>query len=251
VIHQPNLGLTRALMRGCSEARAEFIARHDSDDISLPGRLERQARRLQSDPSLSLVSCWATALGPGGEVLWESCRSEEPAVATDRLLNHWEGPPHHGSVMFRKSCYERVGGYRPEFYFAQDSDLWLRLGEVGGLAYEQSHLYAFRVSETSISSSWRAVQHELGDLAHECQTARRAGKSEEDLLRCAALLRPGLVPRAKPDLVSGPYFIGRCLLARRDPRALRYFRRVVAHRPFHLAAWASLFQSCLCNANIL
>ena len=39
VIHQENTGLTRALIRGCAAARGQFIARQDSDDISLPGRL--------------------------------------------------------------------------------------------------------------------------------------------------------------------------------------------------------------------
>jgi glycosyltransferase involved in cell wall biosynthesis len=242
-IRQENQGLTRALIRGCAEARGEFIARHDGDDLSLPGRLERQARRLQDDPSLCLVSCWATARGPGDELLLEICRSEEPDAATDGLLNRYEGPPHHGSVMFRRSCYERVGGYRAEFYFAQDSDLWLRLGEVGQLAYEQDFLYSFRVGEGSISSRWRAVQHALGELAHECQAARRAGKREDEPLRRAAALRPGLVPSARPDLTAGAYFVGRCLLARRDPRARRYFRKVLARRPWSLKAWASLLQS--------
>jgi glycosyltransferase involved in cell wall biosynthesis len=243
VLQQPNQGLTRALMRGCAEARGEFIARHDADDLSLPGRLERQARRLQSDPSLSMVSCWAKALGPENELLWELCRTTEPAAATERLLHHYEGPPHHGSVMFRKSCYERVGGYRAEFYFAQDSDLWLRLGEVGRLAYEQAFLYTFRIGESSISSTWRTVQHELGELAHACQAARRLGKSETEWLQRAAALRPGLVPRAKPDPAAGAYFIGRCLLARNNPQARRYLWEVVRQQPWKLGAWMGLLSS--------
>jgi glycosyltransferase involved in cell wall biosynthesis len=242
-VRQENQGLTRALIRGCAEARGEFIARHDGDDLSLPGRLERQARRLQGDPSLCLVSCWARARGPGDELLLEICRTAEPATATERLLNRYEGPPHHGSVMFRRSCYEHVGGYRAEFYFAQDSDLWLRLGEVGRLAYEQDFLYSFRVGEESISSRWRAVQHALGELAHECQAARRAERPEAELLRRAAVLRPGLAPRARPDPAAGAYFIGRCLLARRDPRARRYFRKALARRPWSLKVWVSLLQS--------
>ncbi len=172
VLHQENQGLTRALIRGCAAARGEFIARHDCDDLSLPGRLERQVQQLQSDSSLSMVSSWATAQGPGDEVLWELRRADEPALATERLLNHGEGPSHHGSVLFRKASYERAGGYRAEFYFAQDSDLWLRLGSVGLLAYEQAILYSFRVSENSISSSYRTVQHQLGDLAKECRVMR-------------------------------------------------------------------------------
>src|SRR5882672_1702517 len=42
LLRQKNQGLTRALIRGCAEARGTYIARHDSDDLSLPGRLEKQ-----------------------------------------------------------------------------------------------------------------------------------------------------------------------------------------------------------------
>ena len=245
LIRQPNQGLTRALIRGCAAARGEYIARHDGDDESLPGRLESQAKRLQSDASLSMVSCWAAALGPEGEVLWELCRAADPAVTTERLLNHREGPAAHGSVMFRKSSYDRVGGYRTEFYYAQDSDLWLRLGEVGGFAVTQRFLYRFRMSENCISSRSRTVQHQLGALAHECQAARRAGKPEDEFLRQAAALRPGLVRADDADPTAGAYFIGRCLLLRRDRRARRYFRKVLSRNPWSLKAWHSLLHSWL------
>ena len=39
---QPNAGLTRALMRGCAEARAPIVARHDAGDRSHPERFARQ-----------------------------------------------------------------------------------------------------------------------------------------------------------------------------------------------------------------
>src|SRR4051812_12365063 len=57
VISQENQGLTRALHTGCLAARGEFIARHDADDRSLPGRLAKQAALLRADPSLSMASC--------------------------------------------------------------------------------------------------------------------------------------------------------------------------------------------------
>jgi len=50
VIHQQNTGLTRALIRGCAEARGEFIARQDAGDVSLPGRLDAQFTYLKTIP---------------------------------------------------------------------------------------------------------------------------------------------------------------------------------------------------------
>ncbi len=47
VIHQENRGLTKALIRGCAEARGEFIARQDVGDLSLPGRLANELKLIQ------------------------------------------------------------------------------------------------------------------------------------------------------------------------------------------------------------
>ena len=41
VIHQDNMGLTRALIRGCDMVRGEFICRQDSGDSSFSTRLEK------------------------------------------------------------------------------------------------------------------------------------------------------------------------------------------------------------------
>jgi glycosyltransferase involved in cell wall biosynthesis len=249
VIRQENHGLTHALIVGCSIARGEFIARHDADDVSLPGRLPKQLGVLWCNPHVSFVSCWARALGPRDEVLFETQRPADPREATELFRRRRQGPSHHGSVVFRRLDYERVGGYRREFYFAQDNDLWLRLSDVGQISYVPETLYEFRVSNAAISSSYRSVQHALGELGHLCQKARRAGESEEALLRQAAELRPGRKGSAVPDLVAGDYFIGRCLLSRGDRRARRYLLNVLKRRPWNCGAWLGVYQTCFLEKN--
>lgn len=235
VVPQENEGLTCALARGCAEAQGEFIARQDVDDQSLPGRLAKQAGALEREPRLSMVSSWAMAVGPGDEVLWETRRPEDSAEATDRLLHRNEGPPHHGSVMFRREGYLAVGGYRREFWFAQDVDLWLRLGGIGGIRYLPEVLYAYRFSEEGISSRYRDVQVELGALARECHTARLSGRSEDQLLARAAALRPSRLPvryrGGRP--AAGAYLIGRCLARKGDRRGIAYLRRALRLEPWN------------------
>src|SRR5262249_34243457 len=50
VVHQPQAGLTRALIRGCTMACGRFVARQDADDIAFPGRLARLAAELDAHP---------------------------------------------------------------------------------------------------------------------------------------------------------------------------------------------------------
>jgi glycosyltransferase involved in cell wall biosynthesis len=245
VLRQENQGLTRALIRGCAEARGELIARHDADDLSLPARLRRQAERLAGDAELSMVSCSAEAIGPEDEPLYLSQRSEDSPDLRDFDFRSWQAPPAHGTVMFRRSAYRRAGGYREEFYFAQDMDLWLRMNEIGHVAFLRDVLYAYRVSESCISNRHRPLQRELARLVHACHEARRQAQSEAPLLQAARTMRPGQQGPQGADPTGGAYFIGRCLLRRGDRRARRYFRRVLVQRPLHLRAWVSLAASYL------
>ena len=242
VLRQPNAGLTQALVRGCAEVRAPLIARHDSDDWSLDGRLAVQAARLNSDPQLSMCSCSCRALGPRGEYMFEITRHDDPNWATDQLVNHDQGIP-HGSMMFRRSHYEQVSGYRPQFYFAQDKDLWFRLAEVGKLTYLPQVYYAYRLQESSISSRFRESQLSLAKLIRSCRAARLSAENESELLQQASQFRPDKIPTHQVDPTAGAYFIGRCLSRHGDRRARDYLWRVLQRKPWKIGAWLGLMQT--------
>lgn len=237
VVVQENAGLTRALIRGCSLARAPYIARQDGDDLSLPSRLRLQKRMLDAHPDLVFVSSWAEVMGPRGEILLLHRRPGDADEAT-RLLNVGRvGPPGHGSVMFRRDVYERVGGYRPLFYYAQDSDLWLRMGAVGRINYVQQPLYRYRIAAESISGRLHADKVPYARLIDELHAARQRGEDEAPILARAVLPRPGTTKRTPTSADATNYFIGRSLFARRDPRARQYLRACLRGNPRNLRAW--------------
>jgi len=240
VISQDNQGLTAALIRGCGEARGELIARHDSDDLSLPGRLSAQLLRLREDPSLSLVSCWSYGIGPDGELLFEERRAESPDEATRQALQAAKGPPGHGSAMFRADTYRSAGGYRREFGVAQDWDLWLRLLERGRCAFVPAFLYAYRVGTESISARRRDQQAAHYALARRCNDLRARGLSDREALAEGAGYDTLPSARSRTD-GAAEYFIGKCLLDRRDRRAISYLERTVKRNPFHVRARLARF----------
>jgi glycosyltransferase involved in cell wall biosynthesis len=240
LVSQQNAGLTRALIRGCALARGRYIARQDGDDLSLPGRLRRQQELLDADPTLVMASSWAEVIGPGDEALLLHRRPADPAEATRQLVHERVGPPGHGSVMFRREAYERCGGYRELFYYAQDSDLWLRMAQLGRIGYVQDVLYRYRVSSDSISGRLHPAKLPYAQLIEELREARLRGEDEAPVLE-RANLQPVL--RSGQRLCSADatdYFIGRCLVGRRDGRALRYLRRSLAANPRNLRAWVML-----------
>jgi len=119
--------------------------------------------------------------------------------------------------------YRSVGGYRPEFRYAQDWDLWLRLAERGRFTLMPEVLYRYRVGESSISADRRDQQNRLGQAALRCAEDRRAGLSEASHLEEAERISGETPARSRAQ--SNSYFIGNCLLRKGDPRGLRYLWR--------------------------
>ncbi len=236
VIHQANQGLTRALIRGCAAARGPFIARQDCGDASLRGRLAAELGILRKQPSVALVSCAARFVGPEGEPLYEV--SMGGREATDRLLTldvgRLRGPAHHGSALFRRDLYERVGGYREQFRFAQDLDLWIRLAERGPHVAIPDVLYVASFVPDSISGLHRDRQIACARIIVECARLRRAGVSEAGALARAAAIVPRSAAATSADRAAALYFLGACLRERADPRARQYFRDALRAYPLHL-----------------
>lgn len=248
LIHQNNQGLTIALIRACKEARGEFIARQDADDWSAPDRFNEQIRLLDSDPSLGLVSSWFDLVGPEAELLNTIKGSRDPKVATHELR---EGRkiPGHGSLMFRKSLYEECGGYRSEFYFVQDWDLWFRMAERMTIAYVPKVLYRHLLHTKSITGSLHHLQKEFGVLGQECRIAREKGQPEAPFLEKAGELRTEIIKRCKSEVnhkstsADTLYLIGSQLISRGNVKGVKYLLRLLRYRPWDLRVWARLAQS--------
>lgn len=257
VFRQPeNRGLTRALIAGCEAARGEFIARHDLGDLSLPSRLARQAALLASRDDLALVSCWTEVVGPELEHLFVVKGTPASAAAAidplDETLDSGavDGPTHHGSAMFRASAYRAAGGYRAEFYYGQDWDLWFRIAERGRFQMVPEVLYRARITPDSISSVARAKQQELGRLAVEALRARRRGEPEAPLLARAAAVRPVRGAKTAAAGAAGLYFIGEALRRNGDARARRYLLQAARANPLDGRSWIRWLQSLVTTRRI-
>jgi glycosyltransferase involved in cell wall biosynthesis len=237
VIHQANTGLTRALVAGCAAARGEFIARQDCGDLSLPGRIERQAALLRSRSDAVLVGGAVRFTGPAGEPLFVTSRPGEQLEEglSQLALGRLVGPPHHGATMFRRDAYERAGGYRPFFAVAQDIDLWLRLRELGRCIGETDVAYEARMEAGSISARRRDEQVRMAGIAIECARLRAGGKDDRAFLETQAPAPP--VRRRRNEMRERAqflYFVGSCLRAS-DPRAARdYFKASLRANPLML-----------------
>ncbi|MCU1245929.1 MAG: glycosyl transferase, partial [Acidobacteria bacterium] len=184
VITQPNTGLTRALIRGCGEARGRLIARQDCGDESHPERLARQRALIDSAPDIVLVSCATAYRGPEGELLYD-VSGEGDEVRQSLLrdgVDSVRGLTHHGSAMFRRAAYQEAGGYRAEFYFAQDLDLWTRLARLGRIEFLPQVLYDAVIEPRAISAAYRDKQIESAAISLALRDERSSERERQALL---------------------------------------------------------------------
>ena len=232
VLNREGRGLTKALIEGCLEARGTFIARQDAGDRSLPGRLEQQVACLDADPGANLCSCHVRL------VVEEGATATVNRLAEESLADGLTGPAIHGSVLMRREAYERAGGYRAAFYYAQDLDLWSRMVESGRHRVVPEVLYEATLSPGSISGSRRQEQEAFHALIVAATRARRAGESELPWLEQAEQLSESCRnarrnPRREAD---GAYFIAACLAADHPELSRRYLERALELNPLHLKA---------------
>lgn len=123
-----NRGLPASLNRGISEARAPLLARIDDDDRWTDrDKLAAQLRWMRDHPDTVL-------LGTAYVDEWgrRTANPVEDGAIRRQMLSRC--PFCHPSVVMRAETVRAVGGYDETLPYAEDWELWLRLGRVGGLA---------------------------------------------------------------------------------------------------------------------
>lgn len=119
---EKNVGLSNILNVGIDLSRGKYIARMDSDDISLPNRLQVQVDYLETHPEIDLVSVGMRLFGSKEET-W--IREQNPKIVKINALFH--SPVLHASSMWRKASFEKYElRFCQEMVPAEDYDLWVR-----------------------------------------------------------------------------------------------------------------------------
>lgn len=116
--------LSFSLSLGLHYARAELIARMDSDDISYPHRLSLQVEFMESHPEVVVLGTAYEWIDTRGQRLQSVAPS--PSDLEIRAQLPYRNPICHPTVMLRRSAVTAVGGYLGYIY-AEDYHLWLRL----------------------------------------------------------------------------------------------------------------------------
>jgi glycosyltransferase involved in cell wall biosynthesis len=173
--NEKNIGLTATLNKGIDLAKGKYIARMDADDISLPGRFEKQVNYLEKNEKVSVLATRSELLNTEGEITGEwnddAKYTEGNSIHTQMVFSNCIV---HPSVMIRADVLKKFkyNGYQKG---AEDWDLWLRLlserhkihklNEI--LLHYRVHPQSTMAGEKQITFQQRLIKIKRKFLAHQ------------------------------------------------------------------------------------
>ena len=157
IISQENRGLIATLNRGIAEARGEYIARIDSDDIWADAeKLEKQIRFMENNPEYSLVGTNAGAINGEGRKIFSILNPLSDGEIRKKIL--LKNCFVHSSVLFRKQAALECGSYAPDEKLIEDYGLWLRMGRKWKFANLGDSRISYRLNPSGLTQSNNILQ---------------------------------------------------------------------------------------------
>jgi glycosyltransferase involved in cell wall biosynthesis len=152
--NEKNCGLIYTLNRAVAEAKGEYIARMDADDICFAERLERQSLWLDEHPGTAIVASFNVIIDEHGTECGYS-EKDRRFVSADEIRKRMpvENCLTHPSIMGRAGIFKAY-----PYSFAQpnieDYDLWLRLlADDYVIEKITKPLLYYRVHQSSVTQS--------------------------------------------------------------------------------------------------
>lgn len=187
LVSRENRGLVVTLNEMLSLARGRFLARMDADDIADPRRFERELHALEVDRSLVAVGCSVHFIDPAARRLMTFAYpvGHDAIVDWTMAIERGNGMS-HPALMMRADAVRQVGGYRAEFWPAEDADLVLRLAEIGRVDNLVQPLLSYRLHPESIGQVHSKRQRDA-HYRSVAEAALRLGRpAPDERLRVAA-----------------------------------------------------------------
>lgn len=174
LLRQANAGVAAARNLGIQQAKGEFIAPLDADDLWYPENIKKQVKCILASDKVGLVYSWSMDIDGQSQPIGNLRASRiEGEVYTTLLLHDFIA--NASSVLIRKTCFDVVGGYdsslrQQQGQGGEDWDLYLRIAEHYEFRVVPEFLVGYRKLPGSMSTDsgqmarsryliWQKIRH--------------------------------------------------------------------------------------------
>jgi len=170
--HPKNLGATDNWNFGLGKVQSQYCLLLCADDVLHEGALQDLlTAALNANPTVGLISGRRRVVGPDGSVIIKKigigpllgfCTGSEAIRTIVKSGRNLVGEP--SSTLFDANLARKVGGFRNNFKFCPDLDLWVRMLSVSDFVGLNRVICDFRLSSSSGSYKMAKIQQEQSTL---------------------------------------------------------------------------------------
>ncbi|NQV09497.1 glycosyltransferase [Candidatus Woesearchaeota archaeon] len=165
-IYMEHKGLPHGLIKGVEEAKGEYIAVLDQDDVLTDDSISKRAEALRQDKTLGFVYGNINYINEEGNIYlsqyFKHFEFSEDFIKA--LLVSLIGPLKHSGIMFRKECINDVGNYDPNLPAEFDNDLIIKIAKKYDFKQINDIVVNYRTHTNNTSS---LANHRAEGLKHK------------------------------------------------------------------------------------
>lgn len=159
-VHQENAGPSAARNNGVKSSIGEYLVFLDADDRLLPDALEVGVQSLQQNRDCAFASGFCRLVVADGSLL---SQPEQPCIKDDAYLellrrNYIWCP---GSVIYRRSAFQAVGGFNDSLGRGEDYDLFLRITREYPVCCHKQFVADYRLHNSSRSGDYSLMLQDM------------------------------------------------------------------------------------------
>jgi glycosyltransferase involved in cell wall biosynthesis len=152
----------------------------DADDIMLKNKTKIQIDYLKRNPNVKFLSCLGTYIADGRKTYGKTINQIESHKSCFELIKKGKNvgilTP---GIIFYRSIFLKLGGFREKFWPCDDTDLWTRCAENKHIIYViPKVLIKYRIHSNSITTSDFFLSRKKNDWVNDCLNRRLKKKNE-------------------------------------------------------------------------